>query len=396
MALPAHGKTGKLINLVNPEKAQALLGNEAKNAKKVELNERQVCDLELILNGGFSPLESFMNEADYNNVIAKYRLHDGTLFGMPVTLDTDDEDIKVGDYLLLSYEKFGGDIAVMKVEEKYQPDRKVESQGVYNSLDLEHPSVFHLLTEKKKYNISGQITGIKLPVRSWVVCKTPEELRKQFEGRQLAAFQCRNPIHRAHASMFTEVARSHNCAMVVHPIVGPTKSDDFSGIVRKDTYEALRPILPDVYFEYLPYNMMVGGPRECLQHLLIRKNYGFSKMIVGRDHAGCKNKAGVDYYGPYDAQEFVAPLQAELGVGIIPFMQMVYIPEKQGYHSAELAKQNGWNLANISGTEFRGRIMRGEEVPEWFAFPEVVAILRGHYGPKNGVAQPESAVPQIA
>jgi len=154
--------------------------------------------------------------------------------------------------------------------------------------------------------------------------------------------------------------------------------------------------LPNVFFEYLPYNMMVGGPRECLQHLLIRKNYGFSHMIVGRDHAGCKNKAGKDYYGPYDAQEFVLPLQEESGMKVIPFLQMVYIPEKNDYFTAEEANEKNWKLLNISGTEFRGRIMKGEEVPSWFAFPQVVEILRIEYGPKNGNILPESKVPQIA
>jgi len=148
--------------------------------------------------------------------------------------------------------------------------------------------------------------------------------------------------------MFTQVAKTYNGSVIVHPIVGPTKSDDFSAQVRKHTYEALKKPLNTVGFEYLPYNMMVGGPRECLQHLIIRKNYGFTHMIVGRDHAGCKNKSGVDYYGPYDAQVFVTPLQQELGISIIPFMHMVYIPEQNDYFTA-VSKREGMAIIKHFG-----------------------------------------------
>jgi len=183
--------------------------------------------------------------------------------------------------------------------------------------------------------------------------------------------------------MFIEVSSEYDANVLVHPIVGPTKADDFSAKVRKITYEALKPVIPNVSFEYLPYNMMVGGPRECLQHLIIRKNYGCTHMIVGRDHAGCKNKSGKDYYGPYDAQDFVSPLQKELGINIIPFKQKIFVPEMNDYFTAEEAKQKGWQIQDISGTEFRRKINRGESVPNWFAFPQVVEILRKHYGPDS-------------
>lgn len=248
-------------------------------------------------------------------------------------------------------------------------------------------AVYHLLHEKQKYNIGGKIFGVALPTRDWVDCKTPHQIRKMFPAhRSLVAFQCRNPIHRAHAAMFLQVSKENDADILVHPIVGPTKSDDFHAKARHLTYEALKPILKDygVSIEYLPYNMMVGGPRECLQHLIIRKNFGCTHMIVGRDHAGCKNKSGTDYYGPYDAQNFVNNLQEELGMKTMPFKHMVYVPEKLNYFSMDEAKKHHWETKDISGTEFRRRIKHGENVPEWFAFPQVVEILIEFYGPKVG------------
>lgn len=250
-----HG--GKLINLLGYQ--ELLSKPNVKSASSLQLNERQVCDLELLLIGGFSPLEGFMTENQYDSVVHKYRLPSGHLFGIPVTLDTDEEYIKVGDYVKLESDKFGGLLGVLKVESKWVPDRKVEAKEVYKFVDEEHPAVYHLLHEKKKYNIGGKLYGVKLPERDWVTCKTPLQLREEFEGKLSVAFQCRNPIHRAHAAMFVQVSQNYNAKVVVHPIVGPTKSDDFSGFVRHKTYEILRPILPDVAFEYLPYNMMVGG-----------------------------------------------------------------------------------------------------------------------------------------
>jgi len=221
-------------------------------------------------------------------------------------------------------------------------------------------------------------------------------VREKFgEERSLVAFQCRNPIHRAHASMFIEVSQEYSADVLVHPIVGPTKSDDFSAKVRKITYEALRPIIPNVSFEYLPYNMMVGGPKECLQHLIIRKNFGFTHMIVGRDHAGCKNKSGKDYYGPYDAQEFVTPLQEELGINIVLFKHKIYVPEKNDYFTVDEAKKLGWEIKDISGTEFRRKINNGESIPDWFAFPQVVEILRQYYGPNRIQSNEEDEVERL-
>lgn len=381
-----HG--GKLINLIKPEYASMKFDHT------IELNERQVCDTEQIMNGGFSPLEGFMTEAQYNSVVEGYRLPEGQLFGLPVTMDTDSEAIQVGHNVLLTSKEFcpnaDGKIAILQVTSKYIPDRRNEGLKVYGTESEEHPAVWHLVSEKKKYNIGGKIFGITLPHRDWVTCKTPKQVREEFKKHKaVVAFQCRNPIHRAHAAMFLEVSKEFNAEVLVHPIVGPTKSDDFSAKVRKLTYDKLDEMLDHIHFEYLAYNMMVGGPREALQHMLVRKNYGCTHMIVGRDHAGCKNKKKQDFYGPYDAQQFIESIQDELGIKMIPFKAMVYIKEKDHYFSMEVAKQNGWQSTSLSGTEFRRRINAGEEVPNWFAYEPVVKILRQHYGPD---AQPQKKV----
>eukprot|EP00128_Syssomonas_multiformis_P003536 Colp12_sorted_trinity150504_noHs@30286 len=367
-----HG--GKLVDLLVTEDKSPL----SRASHKIHLNERQTCDFELLVNGGFSPLTGFMDKITYDTVVDSYRLPEGELFGLPVTLDTDDENIKEGDFVELFNEETGAR-GVIQVESKWAPDRLVESQKVYGTTSLEHPSVFHLMTEKKKYNIGGRVWGLALPQRDWVVCKTPRQVRAEKTSQNLIAFQSRNPIHRAHAAMFLDVAAKYDADVLVHPVVGPTKDDDVPAKPRKLTYDALANRLDHVKFEYLPYSMMVGGPREALQHALIRKNYGCTGMIIGRDHAGCKNAKGEDFYGPYDAQDFMLPLQKELGIDLVAFKQMVYVEEEKAYISADEAKQKGYTPLSISGTKFRQMMVDGSPVPDWFAFPEVVALLRDFY-----------------
>jgi sulfate adenylyltransferase len=369
-----HG--GKLIDRVVPLEQS----NLDKVKTTLHLNERQICDLELLSNGGFSPLTGFMTRKDYEPVLEEMRLAEGQLFGLPVTLDTSDESIEVGDYIELT--GFQGR-SVMLVEDKWIPDRVQEAKHVYGTDSLEHPAVRHLLTEKGKFNIGGTIWTVDLPKRDWVNCKTPKEVRNKFrelnrESRNLVAFQCRNPLHRAHVAMLLKVAETHDAEVLVHPVVGPTKDDDIPAIVRKDTYDALEKKLTNVHFEYVPYNMMVGGPREALQHAIVRKNFGCTGMIVGRDHAGCKDASGNDFYGPYDAQELLEPLQEELQFDIIQFQQMVYAEEAGDYIPADEAKAKGYKGLSISGTKFRKMLIDGDDIPTWFAFPEVVEILRKH------------------
>lgn len=365
-----HG--GRLINLLVPEADSPTDGAQ----HTLELTERQVCDLECLANGAFSPLRGFMDCETYTSVVERMRLPEGQLWGLPVTLDTDRDDIHVDDFVLLTHAPTGAR-GVLKVRSKWTPDRRHEARRVYGTDDEEHPAVQHLLHEKRRYNIGGPLWVTRMPQRDWVRCKTPAEVRAESTpGRSLVAFQSRNPIHRAHAAMFLRVAQQHQADVLVHPVVGPTKDDDVPATVRKASYDALARRLTNVRFEYLPYNMMVGGPREALQHMIIRKNYGCTGMIVGRDHAGCKNKAGVDFYGAYDAQELLRPLQRELATDMIDFTAMVYVRESDSYMTIDEAQALGYEPLSISGTKFRTMLRNGDAIPAWFAFPEVVDAMR--------------------
>eukprot|EP01134_Creolimax_fragrantissima_P004556 CFRG4556T1 len=376
-----HG--GKLIDLLVEGGVDSAIAPLSQCTHVHALNERQACDFELLAVGGFSPLEGFMTETTYDRVVADMRLPEGQLFGLPVTLDTDDESVKVGDWVELKDSLFGGH-GCIQVESKWVPDRSVEAQKVYGTANLEHPSVFHILKEKKKFNIGGKVYAYKLPKRDWVECKTPAQVRaSKTPGKNLIAFQSRNPLHRAHATMFLRAHEMYDADVLVHPVIGPTKDDDIPATIRKLTYDVLAKKLDHVSFEYLPYSMMVGGPREALQHALIRKNYGCTHMIIGRDHAGCKDKSGNDFYGAYDAQELMTPLQKELGVEMVPFMAMVYVDEEKKYIPVDEAKEKGYTPMSISGTKFRKLLTTNEEIPEWFAYSEVVAILRAEAQKKN-------------
>jgi len=209
---------------------------------------------------------------------------------------------------------------------------------------------------------------------------TPRQVRKILpQGKNVVAFQCRNPIHRAHFELFTRIPQIlNNSVVIVHPTCGPTQEGDLDWRLRFLTYEALREHKPDpnVYWAYLPYSMHMAGPREAIQHMIIRKNYGATHFIIGRDMAGTKSTiTGDDFYGPYDSQDFAKTHQEELGVTVVPFKNLVYTHES-GFIADEEAKEKGYSALNLSGTEFRHRLRTGADIPEWFSFPPVVEILR--------------------
>jgi sulfate adenylyltransferase len=372
-----HG--GKLVDLVVKLEDSPI----HRVSTTFQLNERQVCDFELLSNGGFSPLTGFMTQTEYQSVVDSHRLPEGQLFGLPITLDSNREDIKEGDFVLLESDQFGCR-GILEVQEKWRPDKTAEAIKVYGTDSIEHPAVKNLMLERGKYYLGGKLWALQLPKRDWVSCLTPRQLRERNQGQNLVAFQSRNPLHRAHVAMLLEVAKQNQARVVVHPVVGPTQEEDIPAIVRKETYDALEALLQETHadvgiqFEYLPYNMVMGGPREALQHAIVRKNYGCTGMIVGRDHAGCKDSKGNDFYGPYDAQELLLPLQKELGMDIVTFQQMVFVEEEQDYVPVHKAQARGYKPLSISGTKFRKMLVANETIPDWFAYPQVVEILRKH------------------
>ena len=375
--IPPYG--GELKNLIIKDKnLKDDLISEA--TYEFECSERNACDVELLMVGAFSPLEGFMDENNYNSVIKNNRNTNGLLFGLPIVFDSNNEKVKAGETILLTYKK--QKIAVLEVSSKWEPDKSLEAELCYGTNSLDHPAVKMIFNERGRFYIGGRVYGFELPIREFP-CKTPEEVRSTLpSNHDVVAFQCRNPIHRAHYELFTNALLSDNVSsnsvVLVHPTCGPTQQDDIPGKVRYLTYKELEEEISDerIKWAFLPYSMHMAGPREALQHMIIRRNYGCTHFIIGRDMAGCKSSStGEDFYGPYDAQNFANKCADELMMQTVPSKNLVYTKEK-GYITAEEAKEFNYEIMKLSGTEFRKKLRNGEPIPEWFAFKSVVDVLR--------------------
>jgi len=378
-----HG--GSLVNLMVNDAAE-VADLKAQCTKTVELNHRQACDVELIVGGAFSPVDGFMNEETYTGVVENMRLPESNLlFGLPLVMDTRDESISTSDKLLMTYQ--GKEIAVMDVEESFLANKPKEVKECYGTSSLEHPGVQMVAMERGPIYLGGGLKGLSNPDRPFV-CKSAEEVRATLPaGKDVVAFQCRNPIHRAHYELFMRALDAENvgegAVCLVHPTCGPTQADDISGEVRYLTYEVLKKEIIEqgnnsVQWDYLPYSMHMAGPREAIQHILIRKNFGCTHFIIGRDMAGSKSCLdGEDFYGAFDAQEFATKHGEELNMKLVPSANLVYTAE-EGYILADDAKAKGISAVKLSGTEFRRKLRAGEDIPEWFAFKSVVDVLRAN------------------
>ncbi|KAI1181075.1 putative sulfate adenylyltransferase [Nemania sp. FL0916] len=393
MANPPHGGILKDL-LARDLPRQAELATEAENLPAIVLTERQLCDLELILNGGFSPLEGFMNEADYKGVVKENRLADGVLFSMPITLDLSEETIKelgLKPSLRVTLRDLRDDrnLAILTIDDIYKPDKVTEAKEVFGSDDEAHPAVKYLFRTAGEYYVGGKIEAInRLQHYDFVDLRyTPAELRLHFDKlgwSRVVAFQTRNPMHRAHRELTVRAARSHHANVLIHPVVGLTKPGDIDHFTRVRVYKALLPRYPNgmAVLGLLPLAMRMGGPREAIWHAIIRKNHGATHFIVGRDHAGPgKNSQGVDFYGPYDAQYAVEKYRDELGIEVVPFQMVTYLPDKDEYAPIDQIPKETRTL-NISGTELRSRLRSGRDIPEWFSYPEVVKVLRESHPPR--------------
>ena len=392
MANPPHGGVLKdLLARDAPKHDQ--LAAEAESLPAIILTERQLCDLELILNGGFSPLEGFMNEKDYNGVVEKVRLADGSLFSMPICLDVDQKTVdklklKAGTRLTLRDFRDDSNLAILTVDDVYKPDKKKEAQDVFGG-DPEHPAIKYLNAQTKEYYVGGKLQAVnRLNHYDYVALRyTPAELRTHFEKlgwSRVVAFQTRNPMHRAHRELTVRAARSRQANVLIHPVVGLTKPGDIDHFTRVRVYQALMPRYPNgmAVLGLLGLAMRMGGPREAIWHAIIRKNHGATHFIIGRDHAGPgKNSAGKDFYGPYEAQEAVEKYKSELGVEIVEFQQMTYLPDTDEYKPKDQVPA-GVKTLDISGTDLRRRLRVGAPIPEWFSYPEVVKVLRESNPPR--------------
>ncbi|WP_425091280.1 bifunctional sulfate adenylyltransferase/adenylylsulfate kinase [Tropicimonas sp. S265A] len=369
---------------VSYESAQKLK-SEAAELPSLDLTPRQICDLELLMNGGFNPLKGFLGKEDYDSVVEKMRLADGSLWPMPITLDVGQEfadSIAEGQDIALRDQE-GVILAILSVSDIYTPDKAREAEKVFGADDLAHPAVNYLHHVAGPVYLGGAITGIQQPIHYDFRARrdTPNELRAYFRKlgwRKIVAFQTRNPLHRAHQELTFRAAKEAQANLLIHPVVGMTKPGDVDHFTRVRCYEAVLDKYPaaTTTMSLLNLAMRMAGPREAVWHGIIRRNHGCTHMIVGRDHAGPgKNSAGDDFYGPYDAQELFRAHEEEIGIEMVDFKHMVYVQERAQYEPADEIEE-GVTVLNISGTELRRRLAEGLEIPEWFSFPEVVTELR--------------------
>jgi sulfate adenylyltransferase len=388
--IKAYGET--LVDLLVEANRAEDLNSESKDWISWDLTPRQLCDMELLLCGGFSPLRGFMGREDYESVCTDMRLADGILWPIPITLDVSAEigkKLEPGARLALR-DPEGVMLAVMEVEEIWRPDKTVEAEKVYGTTSLEHAGVRYLVQESQPWYVGGSLEGIRPPEHYDFVDyrQRPAQLRREFQRlgwRKIIAFQTRNPMHRAHFEMTLRAIKDNESNLLIHPVVGATKPGDVDHYTRVRCYLALLKQYPKsmVKLSLLPLAMRMAGPREAIWHALIRRNYGCTHFIVGRDHAGPGSDAdGKPFYGPYDAQNLLREHADEIGMKIVPFRMMVYSPERDTFVPIDDMGEEDRYLT-LSGTELRSRLSEGRQVPHWFTFEEVTGELRRTYPPRH-------------
>ena len=388
--IPPHG--GELINLLAGKDRSAELKAQSRDWPSWDLTPRQMCDLELLLSGGFSPLRGFMNRADYEGVCTNLRLTSGIVWPIPIVLDLPEEFAsKLGPGRTIALrDPEGVMLAALHVEEVWKADREAEAKAVFGTTSRVHPGAQYVIEQSHPWYAGGKLEGLEMPhhydFRSLRL--TPAQVRAEFTNlgwRRVVAFQTRNPMHRAHQELTLRAAKQVEANLLIHPSVGMTKPGDVEYYVRVRCYEALlsKYAKDTVRLSLLPLAMRMGGPREAIWHGIIRKNHGCTHLIVGRDHAGPGNDAdGKPFYGPYQAQELFRKYESEIGIKMVPFNMMVYL-EDQGVYVPEDEVKSGDRVLNISGTELRKRLSTGREIPSWFTFPDVAHELQRSYPPRH-------------
>ena len=358
---------------------------DASKYKSWVLRDRQICDLEMILNGGFSPLNGFLNKENYENVLIDMRLSDGSVWPMPITLDVNSKfskSISIGENITLK-DKEGFSIAVLEVENKWEPDLYKEAELIFGTKDVSHPGVDYLLNYSNNIYIGGKVELIDLPHHYDYkdLRLSPKNLKQKFKDLgwyNIVAFQTRNPLHKAHVEMTLKALEDLDANLLIHPVVGMTKAGDVDHYTRVRCYQHVLNKYPKnkAILSLIPLAMRMGGPREALWHALIRKNYGCTHLIVGRDHAGPGlNKEGNPFYGPYDAQEMLQKFEEEIGIKMVPFKFLVYLPDENIYKPIDEISSDT-NYKTVSGTQLRDYLDKGKDIPEWFTYKEVANELQ--------------------
>ena len=378
-----HG--GKLCTHIPDEGYLNEIKIDILQLKSWTLTDRQLCDIELILNGGFSPLDGFMNQDDYNSVCEKTRLDNNLLWPIPITLDINNtlaDKLETNEKITLK-DKEGFAIALLTVNDIWNPDKEKEAHHIYETTDTYHPGVNILLNESHPTYVGGSIEGIHNPKHYDYpeLRHTPLQLREFFNKlgwSNIIAFQTRNPMHKAHVELTKRALKENNAKLLIHPAVGLTKPGDVNHYTRVRCYEnIMNKYNKDMAaLSLLPLAMRMAGPREALWHSIIRKNYGCNYFIVGRDHASPGlNRDKKPFYGPYDAQKILNEHSKELDMNIVPFKQLVYVKEKQSFMGIDEVP-NDCTALSVSGTELRNMLDKGEKIPEWFSYPEVIEELQ--------------------
>jgi sulfate adenylyltransferase len=389
LLVPPYG--GKLVNLAVAEEERAELTHKANTLPSIQLSNRSLCDLELLALGGLSPLERFMGKADYDRVVEEMRLANGLIFPMPITLPIDeDTPLRLGKEVALRNNK-NNLMAIMRIEEAFAWAADREAHHVCGTTDARHPLVAEMETWGKVY-ISGPLRVINLP-RAYDFAElrlSPVEVRRRLTEmgyHNVVAFQTRNPLHRIHEELTKRAMAEINGALLLHPAVGLTKPGDVDHYTRVRIYKTLIKNYYDpqrAMLSLLPLAMRMVGPREGVWHAIIRRNYGANHFIVGRDHAGPgKDSAGRPFYGPYEAQELLVKYGEEVGVKMVPFKALSYLPDEDRYVE-ETEIPPGARVFSISGTQVRNEYLaNGKALPAWFTRPETAAILSKMSPPRH-------------
>ena len=380
--VPPYG--GGLVDLLVPGGDAPAAVSHASTLPSFTLTDRNLNDLELLATGAFSPLATFLGEADYDRVLGEMRLADGTLWPIPVTLAPPDDVPLALDAEIALRDAKHEILAVLTVREIYEPDRRLEAAAVLGKADPAHPLVREMEGWGRR-RVSGPIRVLRLPqhVDFRDLRLTPAGTRARLAAlghANVVAFQTRNPMHRSHEELTKRAAAECGGTLLIHPVVGLTKPGDVDHVTRVRVYKALFEKYYDpsrTLLSLLPLAMRMAGPREALWHAIIRRNFGANHFIVGRDHAGPgKGSDGNPFFGPYDSQKMLERHGAEIGVKMVPFREMVYLPGEDRYEEADRVPK-GTPTLSISGTEVREKYLaKGEVLPPWFTRPETAAILR--------------------
>ena len=352
------------------------------------LSLKQQCDLEMILNGAFSPLLTFNNQKDYEEILLNNKLLNGVIWPIPIVLDVPNDFLKALDknehISLRNAEGFL--LAILKVREFWSPNKKDEANSIFKTIDENHPGVDYLFNHTNSNYISGEL----IPIQSnkyfdfTHLRKSPQEVRDLFRSKRwqdVIAFQTRNPMHRAHFELTRLAMEQHNAKLLIHPVIGISKPGDIDHFTRVKCYQHIIKHYPENSVELSLINlaMRMAGPKEALWHAIIRKNYGCNYIIIGRDHAGPGVDAkGKPYYQPYDAQELISQYQEELEIKMVPFQEMVFAKNKRNYLPLDQIKEEE-QIETLSGTQFKELLKQRTEIPNWYSFPEVVHELRRRY-----------------